>query len=163
MFISEDDPEIGNYVMLRFHTHTDKFQRRIAAPVRLHKRLATVFPSCNVITSLIQWPIMTLLSHPTLYTDQPTSYWLTPRGIPIPIGYIFQSPNRPKFDFSVRVINPREIPIPKRIKVKSEKLVNSQENSNSHGIYFPKSKPTKIQFFSSCNKSHWNSNSQRRN
>ena len=41
------------------------------------------------------------------------------------MGFIRPSQNGPKFDFSVGVINPRGIPIPKGIKVESEKFVNS--------------------------------------
>ena len=46
-----------------------------------------------------------------------------PNGIAIPMGFITPCQNRPKFDFSIRVTNPRGIPIPQGIKVKSEKLL----------------------------------------
>ena len=47
------------------------------------------------------------------------------------MGFITPSQNWPKLNFSVGVINPRGIPIPKGIEVKSEKLVYSHENFNS--------------------------------
>ena len=46
-------------------------------------------------------------------------------GIGIPLGFITPSQNRPNFAFSVVLINLRGIGIPKGIKVKSEKMINS--------------------------------------
>ena len=54
--------------------------------------------------------------------------------------FVTPSQNRPKFNFSVGVINLSGIPVPTGIQVKREKFVNSQGNSNSHGICYTKSK-----------------------
>ena len=75
---------------------------------------------------------------------------INPLGIGIPMGFVTPSPNRPKFNFSVRAISP------KGITDESEKLVNSQGNSNFHEIYHTKSKSIKIRIFSWCNKSQGN-------
>ena len=67
-------------------------------------------------------------------------------GVINPKRILFPSQNQPKSNFSVGVTNPRGIPIPKGINVLSEHLFNSQGNSNSHRISFPKSQSTKVCF-----------------
>ena len=103
------------------------------------------------------------ISFPKLKIDQNPIFQLVSlnlRGIPIPMGFLFPSQNWPKSNSSVGVINPRGSPIPMGIVILSEHLFNSQRYSNSHGNSFPNSKSAKIQFFSWCNKSQGNSNSQ---